>query len=106
MLTKPLIDLLNKIDEPWKIVLHVVPMRIIRVTTPDFKTFRVEQLSLTNKDKSNPRGEWRTLSSHSGTSEGESMMIAWKAAVDAAAKLRHQVENRMGNIRRTIQVPA
>jgi|ERR1019366_1301279 hypothetical protein len=99
-LTKPLIDLLNKVDPPMRIMLHTVPLRIIRVTATDesMTAFRVEQLSISNKDRNNPRGDWHTLSTHAGTVTGGSFPAACKAAVQAQADLRHKLEGRMAAI--------
>lgn len=94
LLPQPLIDLLNKVDSPaQRVMLFTVPLRIIRIICTDesFKTFRVEQLTITNKDPQRPCGTWATLSTHGGEVSGASWGVACEAAVRAQAELKSRL---------------
>jgi hypothetical protein len=59
-------------------------------------TFRVEQLvEHGGFGGPEPKGEWRTISSHSGTTAGEALGVAfealWKAQQDLIYKLRKRM---------------
>lgn len=97
VLAPPLIDLLNKCDEGQRVMLFMVPLRIIRVLAIDteWKTFRVEQLVLTNKDPSNPKGNWSTLSTHSNPVAGQAYPVACEAAAKAQNDLRTKLQKKM-----------
>jgi hypothetical protein len=63
-------------------------------------TFRVEQLvEHGGFGGPEPKGEWRTISSHSGTTAGEALGVAfealWKAQKDLVYKLRKKMIERM-----------
>lgn len=94
--TKPLADLLNKVDAPARVMGFAWPSRIIRVTTTDesYRTFRVEQLILTKNDPHNPRGTWNTLSTHGSERPGESYPVALEAACKAQSDLRAKLLKR------------
>ena len=97
---KPLIDLLNKVENPaHRIMLFTVPLRIVRLISTDesFKTFRVEQLIITSKDPSNPRGTWNTLSTHGSEQPGGAYHDAVEAAIAAQTNLRRKLQQRARN---------
>lgn len=96
MMSKPFIDLMNKVDPPQKIMMFTMPMRAIRIVAMDdeFKTFHVEQLVLTSKDVHNPRGSWALLSTHGNPLPGRAWGVAVDAALKAAAKLKQKLEQR------------
>jgi len=62
----------------------------------DFKTFRVEQLTRTNKDNQNPQGSWHTLSTHGTDVPGQMLATAFqalfKAQKDFVGKLNSRVQ--------------
>lgn len=91
------IDLLNKVDPPGRVMLHCVPTRVIRVLSTDdsFKTFRVEQFVVTAKDP--PAGNWVTLSTHGSEARGQSYSIACEAAYKAQTELKSKLQARVGN---------
>lgn len=107
-MTKPLIDLLNKVESPARIMLFTVPLRAIRVIAIDdeFKTFHVEQLVLTNKDPHNPRGSWTLLSTHGNPKAGQAWGVAVGAALEAQKTLRHKLAQRQAARRPQLLVPA
>lgn len=109
-----LVALLNKVDPTFIIFSHVVPLRIqtgpkrytamfgscIRVIADvTFRTFRVEQLVMSNKDMNNPHGTWTTLSTHGSETAGVMLDTAMKAAVAAQNKLRSKIEKRVAGKR-------
>lgn len=98
LVAKPIVDLLNKVDPPARVMFHCVPTRIIRVIAIDesFKSFRVEQLIMTGGNRSDPKGTWRTLSTHGGPVAGEAYGIASKAAIVAQNELRKKLQARVG----------
>lgn len=110
MMTKPLLDLLHKCDSPkQKVMLFTVPIRMIRVVATDsasFKTFRVEQLLLTNKDVHNPRGSWNTISTHGSETPGAAYQDAVEAAIKAQHELRRKLQQRAAARRPQLLVPA
>lgn len=73
--------------------MFTVPLRIIRIIATDdsFKTFRVEQLTITNKDPQKPHGTWATLSTHGGEQPG----AAWGVACEAACKAQIDLRNKL-----------
>jgi len=90
-----LVALLNKVDPPGRVLAHMVPTRILRITDvkDDGMTFRVEQLTMTSRPHDpKPRGDWHTLSTHGGQRAGEGLRSAKghaeKAQEDLIAKLR------------------
>lgn len=105
--TKPLLDLMHKVEANQKIMLFMVPARMLRVIATDdsFKSFRVEQLIITNKNAQNPRGSWNTISTHSGPQAGGAWGVACKAASEAQTTLLHKMEQRRGS-RPQLLVPA
>lgn len=90
ILPQPLIDLLNKCEAGQRVMMFMVPLRIVRVLATDeqMRCFRVEQLVITNKDVQNPRGSWQTLSVHGSEVQGQSWAVACEAAVKAQAELK------------------
>jgi hypothetical protein len=92
----PLVNLLNKVDAGYIVFAHFVPMRIIRViASENFKTFRVEQLVLSNADRLNPHGAWTTLSTHGSETAGMMLETAMKAAKEAHDRLRGKLVKKM-----------
>lgn len=100
VVSKPLYDLLNKIDPPARVISYCIPTRIVRVTATDetFRAFHVEQLSITSKDPNNPQGNWHTLSSHADAVEGASYPVAMKAAYEAQNDLKRKLEARQAKL--------
>ena len=101
----PLLALLNKCAPPARVIAHAVPTRILRVTQMDEAgmTFRVEQLvEHGGFGGPEPKGEWKTISTHGGKVSGQTLGIAfealWKAQKDLVYKLRKQMVARMPNI--------
>lgn len=96
-----LIALLNKTDPGYIPYAFMVPTRIFRVIADvSFRTFRVEQFIRHNRNNLDPKGAWRTLSTHGSETAGVMLMTAMKAA--AAAQLQYQekmVKKRGGIIR-------
>lgn len=92
--SKAQIDLLHKVESPHRIMLFCVPTKCIRLVTIDetFRTFRVEQLVITNNSMHNPRGTWTTLSTHGSETPGASYMDAFKAAEKAQQDLIRKVQ--------------
>jgi len=94
-----LIALLNQVDAPGRVIAHIAPTRIIRITDVkgDGMTFRVEQLAMTSKAHDpNPRGTGVTLSTHGGQVSGEGLAAAFKFAAGAQEKLVSKLRNRLG----------
>lgn len=96
VLSKPMLDLLNKCEPPMTALLYCVPLRIVRVVGTDetFKVFRVEQLVITGRDPSNPRGSWTTLSTHASETVGGSYPLAVEAAIKAQDDIKRQLMRR------------
>lgn len=97
-----LLALLNKCDSTARVIAHAVPTRILRVTQMDDAgmVFRVEQLvEHGGFGGPDPRGEWKTLSTHGGKVAGQALAIAldalWKAQKDLIYKLRKKMIARM-----------
>jgi hypothetical protein len=87
--------LLNKTDENYIPFAFMVPLRVIRIIADrTFRTFRVEQLIFTNKNPSDPRGSWRTLSTHGSETPGAMLETAMRAAQKAQNDLRGKLVNR------------
>lgn len=86
-LSNPIVDVLNKVDPPHRVMLFCIPIRAIRVvgTDNEFKTFRVEQLV---KEK------WLTLSTHTATQSGGSYAVACQAAIKAQQALITKLQQR------------
>lgn len=107
-MTQPIIDLLHKCEPNQKVMLFTVPIRMIRVVATDttFKTFRVEQLLLTNKDVHNPRGSWNTLSTHGSETPGAAYQDAVEAALKAQVTLRNKLAQRQAARQPQLLVPA
>ena len=83
-LPQSLVDLLNKVEPDRLVFCHMVPTRIFRVSVnKEFKTFRVEQLTITNKDRMNPHGSWHTLSTHGSETPGVMLSKAMETAIVA-----------------------
>lgn len=60
----PLVTLMNKTDEGFHGFAFGTSARALRVTrSDDWKRWRVERLTLTNKDPVSPRGTWHTVAS-------------------------------------------
>lgn len=89
-------DLLNKVDPPQRAMAFCVPTRVIRVIATDdsFRTFRVEQLVLTNRNPVDPKGNWTTISTHGSATVGASYNDAMNAAMEAQKKMLHQMKQR------------
>lgn len=85
-----LADLLNKVEPGQQIITHGVPLRIFRVTAIDesFRTFRVEQLVMHNRDPHNPRGFWKALTTHGGAGPWDSYTDAFAAMCKAQTHLK------------------
>lgn len=99
-ISKPLYDLLNRIDPPGRVISYCIPTRIVRVTATDdsFRAFHVEQLVITTKDLNNPQGNWHTLSSHADAVEGASYSAALLAAYKAQDDLKRKLEQRRAKL--------
>jgi hypothetical protein len=90
MAMTPNLDLLlNQCEPGHRVLMFMVPTRIIRVLECTPNTFRVEQLL--HKD-------WVTLSTHCDPAEayGSSLYAAVNAAVAAQEKLKAKIRERMG----------
>lgn len=98
LITKQVVDLLNKVEPLQRLLLICVPLRMIRVIATDdgFKTFRVEQLVITNKDPI--KGNWTTLSTHSGLQEGSAYSDACKAAHESQKRLHQKLQQRRAKL--------
>ena len=99
MLNPNLIVLLNHTDGADRVMAHMVPTRILRITNVrnEDMTFRVEQLTLTSRPHApEPRGTWRTLSTHGGQRPGEGLAPAFADAVNTQKKLVSQLQSRLG----------
>lgn len=107
-LPQPLIDLLNKCEPGQRVMLYMVPLRIVRILATDenMKCFRVEQLVITSKDVQNPRGAWQTLSTHGSEVPGQSWAVACEAAVKAQADLKAKLIKKSQALNPKIMVPA
>lgn len=94
VLSKAVVDLLHKCEPNQRIMMFAMPSRIVRVVAADesLKTFRVEQLVITNSNPHDPRGTWTTLSTHSGPKEGAAYHDAVKACVAAQDQLRRKMQ--------------
>ncbi len=105
---QPLVDLLNKCDSGQHVLMFTVPLRIIRIIATDdsFTKFRVEQLTITNKDPQNPHGTWTTLSMHAGEQPGAAWGIACEAACKAQIELRNKLMKKAQAHRPKLMVPA
>lgn len=105
---KPLVDLLNKVTPPHKIMMFTMPLRAIRVVAIDdeFKTFHVEQLVITNKDMQNPKGSWTLLSAHGNPQPGQAWGVATEAALRAQVRLREKLERKREAGKPRLLVPA
>lgn len=97
--------LLNKCDAGNRIIAFAVPTRIIRMVQvgEDALTFRIEQLvEHGGFGTAEPRGEWKTLSSHSSDKNipGESLGPAFAALMNAqkvlVARLTAKMKARSG----------
>lgn len=93
--------LLNAVDGPGRIVAHMVPTRIIRVldVKNDGRTFRVEQLvEHSGFGGPDPRGAWKTLSTHWNDIAGGALGVAFNAAFkeqhNLIAKLKRRIAQR------------
>jgi hypothetical protein len=90
-----LASLLNQVDPPFRVFCHMVPLRVVRVTTDEnFCTFRVEQLVRTNKSNIDPKGSWRTISTHGSPKPAYMLREAMNAAVKAQHDLRAKIIRR------------
>lgn len=107
-MTQPLIDLLNKVEAPKKIMLFTMPLRAIRIVAVDeeFKTFHVEQLVLTNKNMHSPRGSWQLLSTHGNPISGRAWGVALEAALEAQTTLRAKLARKRDAGKPKLLVPA
>lgn len=100
-----LLALLNKVDTPGaRALMYAVPVRIIRIVQMDEVglTFRVEQLiEHGGFGGPQPRGEWKTLSTHgsqiAGQGLGPAITAMNKAQQDLIYKLRKAMTARMPN---------
>ena len=91
-----LADLLNKTDPGWIVFAHMVPTRIFRIIArEDFKTFRIEQFTRTNKDNFKPMGSWHTLSTHGSETPGAMLQTACTAALKAQNDFRVKMQKRV-----------
>ncbi len=91
-----LADLLNKTDPGFIAFAFSHPTRIFRVAAAvDFKTFRVEQFTRTNKDNMNPKGSWHTLSTHGSETPGMMLDPACKAMLKAQKDFIGKLTKRM-----------
>ena len=90
--------LLNKCEPPARVLAHAVPTRIIRLVQMDEAglVFRVEQLiEHAGFSSANPKGEWKTLSTHGGKRPGEAMAPAFNAMLKAQQDLIYKLQKRM-----------
>lgn len=97
--------LLNRCDASNRLIAFAVPTRVIRLVQvgADALTFRVEQLvEHGGFGTAEPRGEWRTLSSHTSDKQipGESLGPAFNALMKAqkvlVARLTAKMKARNG----------
>jgi|SRR6185312_3599622 len=95
--TQAVADLLNKTEPGWRVYAHMIPTRIFRISVKDGDcTFRVEQMTRTNRDNLNPKGDWRTLSTHGSETPGMMLAAAQKAASEAQKHFIKKMQTRMG----------
>jgi hypothetical protein len=89
--------LLNKCAIGEKVIMHMVPTRIIRmVQIGEGHTFRVEQLvEHGGFGGPAPKGEWRTLTTHHSEDKGAAIGAAFQAAVKAQQDLIYKLRKRM-----------
>lgn len=88
--------MLNKTEPGFVVFAFMIPTRIFRITrSENWKTFRVEQLTRTNKDAFNPQGSWHTLSTHGSELPGKMLDTACKSALQAQVDFRHKMTKRM-----------
>lgn len=109
VLPQPVIDLLNKIENPnHRVMAFAVPLRMLRIVATDttFKTFRVEQLVITNQNPHDPRGNWTTLSTHGSDTPGAAYNDAGTALLEAQTNLRRKLEQQHAKGGNKLLVPA
>jgi hypothetical protein len=97
VLNAPLEKLLNKCAIGEKVIMHMVPTRIIRmVQIGEGHTFRIEQLvEHGGFGGPAPQGEWKTLTTHHSENKGEAIGAAFAAAVKAQQDLIYKLRKRM-----------
>jgi hypothetical protein len=84
-----LIEVLNRVTPPARVLAHCVPTRIIRVIDvyDDQCTYHVEQLIQHTTADGFTAAEWKPLSSHTNKTPGGSLKIAFLAAFAAQKNL-------------------
>lgn len=89
--------LLNKCPPGENVIMHMVPTRIIRmVQVGEGNTFRVEQLvEHGGFGGPDPKGEWRTLTTHHSANKGEAIGAAFQACVKSQQDLIYKLRKRM-----------
>jgi hypothetical protein len=94
-LAPALIELLNKAEPGFIPYAFMVPLRVIRVSADlSFRTFRVEQFVWSNRNHADPKGTWRTLSTHGSETPGVMLDTAMQAAFKAQKDLHHKLSQR------------
>lgn len=96
---KPLVDLLHKCDAGWSIFSFAWPMRTLRIVyNLALPAVRVEELIFHNKDRQlDPRGAWRSISSHPNVQDALQAMA--KTQADIAAKRKREADRLTAKIK-------
>ncbi len=107
-----LVNLLNRASLRERVIAHMVPTRVLRIVglyaQTDFRvddnspeyvchTFRVEQLiEHSGMGGPDPRGEWKTLTTHHNDKQpGAALAAAFEAASKAQRDLIYKLRKRM-----------
>jgi hypothetical protein len=85
-----IIALLNKVEPGYVVFAHCIYFRVRVIASENFKTFRVEQLRLTSKDRLDPKGAWSTVSTHGSETEGVMCAPAMEAMFEVQKRLARQ----------------
>lgn len=103
-----LVPLLNKCEPPARVVAFAVPTRILRILQTDEAgcTFRVEQLvEHGGFGGPEPKGDWKTLSTHGNQVPGQSLSVAFEALWKAQTNLIYKLKKRMASKFPTVAQP-
>lgn len=88
-----LIEVLNRVTPPSRVLAHCVPTRIIRVVDAygDQRTYRVEQLIQHSMDGFTA-SEWKPLSTHNNNTLRGAEKVAFQAAFAEQQKLIAKIQ--------------